>query len=958
MTDYKVNLPKTNFPMKADLAKREPHILQYWQSIDLYHKLATSKKAEKFILHDGPPYANGEIHLGHAANKILKDLILKVQILSDKSAPYTPGWDCHGLPIELNVEKKFGRAGAKISQEEFVKKCREYAMKQVDLQREAFKRLGVLGDWEKPYLTMDYSYEANVIRALGIIIDNGYVGRGFRPVHWCTACGSALAEAEVEYQDKESPAIDVRFKFVNSEKFFKEKFGLENITNASIPIWTTTPWTLPANEAVCLHADFSYLLVHFVDAQEYLFIAKDLLPNFLKHYPSPNHKIVFEGLGQNFEHLKLSHPFLKKEVPVILGEHVTAETGTGAVHTAPAHGADDYKIGTKYNLKIQTLLDAHGCFLADTEFTKEYPQFINKKVFVANDDIIELLRAKNKLIFLEKITHSYPHCWRHKTPLIFRATLQWFISMDKKGKHGQSLRELAMAAIEQINWLAPGGKDRIIDMVAKRPDWCISRQRRWNTPIALFVNKKSGELHPTWANLLELVAKSVEKHGIEFWQDLNGEVFLNEHAPEIPAADYEKVNDTLDVWFDSGVSHFCVMKDQVNYPNLNFPADLYIEGADQYRGWFQSSLLTSLAMYGKAPYEAVSSHGFTVDGEGRKMSKSVGNVIAPQDLMKTLGADILRLWAASTYMYDDLAVSDVILQRNVDVYRTLRNTARFLLGNLDGFDPGVDLLPAKELAELDRYAIRMMLDIAKETISHYAAHEFNLLYQTLQRFIANFLSSFYFSVIKDRLYTMPEKSRGRKSAQTALYHILQILVRLWAPIVSFTAEEIWQEMRRIFPKENLAASIFLNTWYHLKREDFNGEISDQDWNLIVGVVSQVNDELEKLRAQKKIGSSLEAEITLYCEGAKLAILQKIKNDELRFILITSCAEVKPIMDKDALAVVSLSGDFWMSVKPTTHQKCGRCWHRRAEVGSNAEHQDLCERCIENLFDQGEERSFA
>ena len=622
MTDYKVNLPKTSFPMRADLAKREPEILKLWEKIELYKKVSDSeyKKNGEFILHDGPPYANGEIHLGHAVNKILKDIILKSKMLDGYKTPYVPGWDCHGLPIELNVEKKFGRAGDKVTREEFVQKCREYATSQVNVQRTAFKRLGVLADWENPYLTMAPKYEANVIRALGKIIENGYVGRGFKPVHWCTACGSALAEAEVEYIDKESPAIDVRFRFVDAEKFFKEKFGLENIKNTSIPIWTTTPWTLPANEAVCLHPEFEYALIKSINSNEFFVVIKELLESVVVRYGISEHEIIESFLGKQLEGIMLQHPFLNKTVPVIFGDHVTNDSGTGAVHTAPAHGMDDYKVGLKFKLPVNNPVDAHGRFFADTEFTKQFPEFVSENVFNANEKIINLLRETGNLIHEEKITHSYPHCWRHKKPLIFRATAQWFVFMDQPGKHEKTLRQMALEEIENVEWRAPHGKERIKEMVGNRPDWCISRQRVWGTPIALFVHKKTGELHPNWKNMLENVAIGVEREGIEFWQKLDAQQFLNDD-------NYEKTTDTLDVWFDSGVSHYCVLQKHVN-ENINKInvlenesekiADLYIEGADQYRGWFQSSLLTSLAMNGKAPFKEVVSHGFTVDGSGKK----------------------------------------------------------------------------------------------------------------------------------------------------------------------------------------------------------------------------------------------------------------------------------------------------------------------------------------------------
>ena len=983
MADYKVNLPKTDFPMRADLAKREPQFLEFWQKIAIYQKICKrdcyinqpvkKETVGNFTLHDGPQYANGEIHLGHAVNKIFKDIILKARMLDGYATPYVPGWDCHGLPIELNVEKKHGRAGDKVTKEEFIAKCREYAASQVDIQRKAFKRLGVFGDWENPYLTMKPSYEANVIRALGEIIENGYVGRGFKPVHWCTACGSALAEAEVEYQDKESPAIDVRFRFIDSEKFFKEKFGLENIKNASIPIWTTTPWTLPANEAVCLHPELEYVLVKCQVAAgfsensdvaagfslreggyfEYLLLAKNLVINAMQRYgiKESEYQVIKTKenfLGSFFENQLLKHPFLNKAVPIILGDHVTDDSGTGAVHTAPAHGIDDYKASLKYGLNIETLVDSNGRFLKDTVFTRELHEFAGEKVFDANDKIVDLLRERDNLICRKNITHSYPHCWRHKKPLIFRATGQWFVFMDKAGVHGKTLRQMALEEIEKVDWSAPHGKERIKEMVGNRPDWCISRQRVWGTPIALFVHKTSGDLHPNWRNLLEFAANGVEREGIEFWLKLNKDEFLKQYAPEYPADDYEKVTDTLDVWFDSGVSHYCVAKE---HAELHFPADLYIEGSDQYRGWFQSSLLTALAINGKAPYKQVISHGFTVDGAGKKMSKSLGNVILPQKVTDTLGADILRLWAASIYMYEDLPVSDEILARNVDVYRLIRNTARFLLGNLAGFDPTKDLVALNELLQFDQTTVGNIFYTQNVVSGFYSKSDFPYVFRSVISAHLTDLSNFYFSIIKDRLYTMPESSHGRRSAQTALYYVLEILVRCIAPVLSFTAEEIWQEMRKMWPPQERVESVFLSEY--ISYDPNIVDINTQRWSSYLpesppGIAHVVNEEIEKHRAAGEIGSSLEAEVVLYCGDKFVELRNLAEKDELRFVFITSAAKIFPLAERDEKAVATDDPELWITVTKSPHPKCPRCWHRRDDIGKNPEYPEVCGRCAGNL----------
>lgn len=965
MASYQVNLPKTTFPMKADLAKREPDILRLWQEMNLYAKLLNSKtRSKRFILHDGPPYANGDIHLGHAFNKILKDMIMKAQFLSGYIAPYVPGWDCHGLPIELNVEKKLGKVnkdGDLAEIDKFIAACRDYATSYLQTQRDAFIRLGVFGDWEHPYATMHHTYEADIIRALAKIIDNGYVERGYKPVYWCVACKSALAEAEVEYQDKESPAIDVGFRVVTT--------GFFPVDAVTIPIWTTTPWTLPANEAVALHPDLEYVLVHCIKQgmEQNLLIAQDLLAAVMLRYGVTDYNVIAKYLGKDLVEIKLQHPFLSdKIVPVVLGDHVTVDAGTGAVHTAPGHGQEDFVVGQKYNLPVNNPVGEDGRFIVGTPF------FAGENIFKANSQVIDLLRTCNNLLHETVVTHSYPHCWRHKTPLIFRATRQWFIRMDKPGVGGETLRQRVLALVEKVQWLPENGKDRIKDMVSQRPDWCVSRQRLWGVPIAVFMHKTTGELHPLNPKLMEIVAQQVAVTGISYWVHLDAGSFLQQHAADYVAEDYVKVTDILDVWFESGVSHFCVLQQR---PELSFPADVYVEGIDQYRGWFQSSLVTAAALHGEAPYKTVISHGFTVDANGRKMSKSLGNVIAPQDIIKTLGIDVFRLCVASTYLHDDLAVSDEILQRTVDTYRMLRNTARFILGNLAGFVPAQDLLAPTELLALDRFIVGEMLTLQGKLRQYFATYNFHVACHLLETEVSNTLSSFYFSIIKDRLYTMPEKSVGRRSAQTALFHILEILLRVLAPILSFTAEEIWQELRKISPERE--ESVFLSQWYAAVActadipEQFESvvkplimsdvEVTNTDvfdWKHMQVVRAEAYKELEKLRANGDIGSSLEAEITLYCDNNTYQSWHMLES-ELRFIFITSSVMVQKMVDKPAQVTgIEVAGVFIETPRKSVHKKCCRCWHYRADVGDNAEHPELCGRCVSNVVGAGELRKYA
>ena len=930
-----LNLPSTGFPMKASLSTREPEILKSWQSMDLYRRLReTGEGRPRYVLHDGPPYANGDIHLGHALNKILKDIIVKSKTLSGFDAPYVPGWDCHGLPIELAVEKKIGRAGQKVDAGKFRQACRDYAQKQVDTQREGFVRLGVQGDWQNPYLTMDYRFEANIVRTLSKIISNGHLTRGHKPVHWCCDCGSALAEAEVEYQDKTSPAIDVRFSVADeAELLARMEHAPGNHAGegpVNVVIWTTTPWTLPANQAVALHPDLEYVLVQ-CDGQygkERLLIAEALMKDVMAKWGLDDYRVVATCLGQSLESVKLEHPFLKREVPVILGKHVTTEAGTGAVHTAPGHGLDDYIVGQQFHLRVDNPVDGSGKFVEGTEF------FAGEHVFKANDHVLEVLKTRARLVHAESLAHSYPHCWRHKTPIIFRATSQWFIAME-------GLRATAMEAIAETRWIPDWGRARIEGMIENRPDWCISRQRTWGVPITLFVDKKTGDLHPNTVELMEQVAQRIEAGGIDAWFDLQPEELLGAEAGQ-----YEKVTDTLDVWFDSGVTHACVLDRR---DELQWPADLYLEGSDQHRGWFQSSLLTAVATRGKAPYRGVLTHGFTIDAQGLKMSKSKGNTISPQQIINTLGADILRLWVAATDYRAEMSMSDEILNRVSDSYRRMRNTARYLLGNLHGFEPEQALAPDEMLA-LDRWAVSKTAELQTQIIAAYDSFQFHQIYQKLHQFCVVEMGGFYLDILKDRLYTMPTTSRGRRSAQTAMYHILEALVRWLAPVLSFTAEEIWRHM----PGER-GDSVLLETWYPLPLMEHK---TIPNWGLIIDVREQVGKELERARAAGVIGSSLNAEVDLYCDRQLHDALDAVGH-ELRFILITSDARVHDLKEAPSEATTAEEmKDLKIRISASAHEKCVRCWHQRPDVGAHEAHPSLCGRCVENVDGGGEVREFA
>ncbi len=941
MTDYKatLNLPQTDFPMKASLAQREPERLAQWQAIDLYDLIRQKSAGRpRFILHDGPPYANGALHLGHTVNKSLKDMIVKSKTLAGFDAPYVPGWDCHGLPIEHNVEKKLGKAGKKVSFAEFRKACREYAAKQVEIQKADFVRLGVLGEWQNPYLTMAFKTEADTVRALGTIAANGHLVKGYKPVYWSVVGGSALAEAEVEYQDKTSFAIDVRFPVVDSAAFLAA-FGLAADALGgrplSVVIWTTTPWTLPSNQAVSLNAALPYALVNCAGEQgpETLVIAADMVDGVMKRYGRSEYSVLATTPGKALELLMLAHPFVAKHVPIILGDHVTTEAGTGAVHTAPDHGIDDFNVGRAYGIGTLNLVDDDGVFTAAAG------DFAGEHVYKADERVIDVLQQRHALVAMNKIVHSYAHCWRTKTPLIYRATPQWFISMSEKG-----LLNAALDAVGKVQWIPDWGQARIELMLKGSPDWCVSRQRTWGVPITLFVHKETQALHPRTAELIEQVALRIEEKGIDAWFELSAEELLGEDA-----AQYSKVTDTLDVWFDSGVTHYTVLAQR---EGLGYPADLYLEGSDQHRGWFQSSLKTAVAMHGSAPYRQVLTHGFTVDAQGRKMSKSIGNTISPQEVFQEYGADILRLWVASTDYRGEMTASSEILKRVADSYRRIRNTARFLLSNLTGFDPAHNLVAPGEMIALDYWITRQAQLLQEQVKADYADYHFLGVYQKVHNFCVIELGSFYLDVIKDRQYTTRADCLARRSTQTAMYHIVEILCRLVAPILSFTADEIWESIPGARGPSVLLTQFSEGLPLLPEAQDMN----DAFWEQVMAVKTAVNKELENQRNEKRIGSALGATVSLYCDADLLALLSRLQ-DELRFVLMVSQATLLPLAQGTTAADTELPG-LRLQITPSADTKCVRCWHHRPDIGAHAAHPELCGRCVENIEGEGETRRYA
>jgi isoleucyl-tRNA synthetase len=926
--DYKstLNLPDTPFPMRGDLAKREPAWVKSWQETRLYERIrAACKGRTKFVLHDGPPYANGDIHLGHAVNKILKDLVVKSKTMAGFDAPYVPGWDCHGLPIEHMIEKKHGRNLEPNRQRSL---CRAYAAEQIERQKVDFQRLGILGDWDRPYKTMDPQTEGAEIRAIATIWKNGLLYRGLKPVNWCIDCGSALAEAEVEYEDKTSPAIDVAFAVVDSEHLGEAFHVGMPVKPVYAVIWTTTPWTLPGNRAVAVGADIEYALV--TTAQKNLVVAADLMETVLARYGLEG-KTIARAKGAELEGIRLRHPFEDRVVPIVLAEHVTLEAGTGLVHTAPAHGVEDFEVGVRYQLPLDQPVDDDG------RFKPSVPHVAGLSVREAEKPILQLLEQHGALLKSEPFRHSYPHCWRHKTPIIFRATTQWFIGMDKAanvgtpGTEGRSLREIARHAINNTRFYPEWGRSRLTAMIDNRPDWTLSRQRNWGTPLPFFLDRESGEPHPDTAALLEKASALVSRGGIEAWFAASCEDF------GVDPAKYRKINDTVDVWFDSGTTHFTVLRGLADH---KYPADLYLEGSDQHRGWFQSSLLTGCAMDGRAPYNALLTHGFTVDGEGRKMSKSLQNATAPRAISDRLGAEILRLWIAATDYSGEMAISEEILKRVVESYRRIRNTLRFLLANTADFDPAKHLMPPERWVEIDRYALAMTRQMAEACASDYAKFEFHLVAQRLQTFCSEDLGGFWLDILKDRLYTNAKDSPARRSAQSALFHVTQVLLRLMAPILSFTAEEAWEVLNP--GKEE---SVFFHTWKDVLPPQEGEKALGERWKRLRELRAVVTKRLEDSRAAGAIGSSLQAEVVVGAAAGDLELLRSLGED-LKFVFITSQAGVRE------------AAELSVAVTPSAAPKCERCWHWRDDVGADRRHAPLCARCVANLEGPGEVRRHA
>ena len=920
--DYKntLNLPKTDLPMKAGLPNKEPEILSFWDSINLYNLIREENaKKDKFILHDGPPYANGDIHLGHSVNKILKDIVIKTKTLQGFDAPYVPGWDCHGLPIELNVEKKFGRDSDTVKDKsKFISACREYALSQIENQKKDFMRLGVLGDWENSYKSLDSSFEADTVRSLGRIVTNGHLQKGEKPVHFCYDCKSALAEAEVEYEDKVSKSIDVGFK-VKEDSLTKLSAAFsKEIDSCSFVIWTTTPWTIPANAAVSIGPELKYTLCSSKFGN--LILASDLIDQCSERWDEDLEKIS-EAKGSDIKDVVLEHPYLKRDSILVHGDHVTTETGTGCVHTAPAHGVDDHNICKKFNIETIHALDGNGFFNA------EYEGLAGLPAIKADNIVIDILSDSGALINAEDFHHSYPYCWRHKTPLIFASTPQWFISMDKSG-----LLEGSIQAVKDVEWEPSWGYERIKSMLEGRPDWCISRQRSWGVPIPLIINKKTGEIHPKQNLLFNEIADRIDEQGLEAWDKANLEDLIDDHD------EYIKATDTLDVWFDSGSTHFCVL-DKLYGKDLI--ADLYLEGSDQHRGWFQSSLLTGIAINGKAPYKAVLTHGFVVDENGRKQSKSLGNVVSPQKVCNNLGADILRLWVASTDFRSEMVATDEIMKQVADQYRRIRNTFRFMMGNLNDFNDDSKNINQNDLVEIDKWIISAAIKLDEEVKNLNDSYAYHHVVQKIHNFCVHELGGIYLDIIKDRMYVTKSDSHARNSAQFALFEVADILIRLISPILVFTAEEIWQS-HDLFKKQS--KSVFLCPKKSLNK--IESSISDDDWKVIFAVKDSVNQNIEKARADSVIKGSLDAKIRISCSSEIYGALKKIDN-ELKFVFIAS--EVELIEDSNTKLSIDIAN--------YDQKKCIRCWNKCESVGSHENDPEICSRCHTNVYGDGEVRKF-
>jgi len=953
--DYKktLNLPETPFPMRGDLARREPGWIEQWEENRVYQAIrAASAGRPRFVLHDGPPYANGDIHIGHAVNKILKDIIVKSRNMAGYDAHYVPGWDCHGMPIEIQIEKTHGKH---LPVAEVQAKARAYALEQVERQQRDFKRLGVLGQWERPYLTMSFGNEADEIRALKRIYEKGYLFRGLKPVNWCFDCGSALAEAEVEYAERQDPSIDVAFRFADKAAIARA-FGLPSVDDGAVVIWTTTPWTIPSNQALNVHPDIEYALVRVTPAPPsgpLLILASERVQACLAQWALTG-EILATAPGRAIAGLSFHHPLAQLDAgyarlsPVYAGDYVTTDTGTGIVHSAPAYGVEDF-----VSCKAHGLADADiiNPVMGDGRYAASLPLFGGLSIWAANPKIIDALRQAGSLLHTQKVTHSYMHCWRHKTPVIYRATSQWFAGMDiTPADGGPSLRERALAGIDATAFYPAWGRARLHAMIANRPDWTLSRQRQWGVPMAFFVHKETGALHPRTAELLEAVAQRVEQGGIEAWQTLDARELLGEDAEH-----YEKNRDTLDVWFDSGTTHATVLGGKAHHQGgshgaeLAWPADLYLEGSDQHRGWFHSSLLTGCMLYGAPPYKALLTHGFVVDGQGRKMSKSVGNVIAPQKVSGTLGAEILRLWVAATDYSGELSISDEILKRVVESYRRIRNTLRFLLANLADFDAAAHSVAVDQLLEIDRYALAMTASMQDEIQGWYERYDFHPAVARLQTYCSEDLGAFYLDILKDRLYTSAPNSLARRSAQTALLHITQTLLKLMAPILSFTAEEAWQVLRQSTLATTHATSgtvtIFTELFHTVPASDDAPALLPK-WARLRAIRAEVQRALEDVRSTGAIGSSLQAEVDIYASDEDQALLASL-GDDLRFVLIVSRATLH-----------AGEGALRVTVSASTQKKCERCWHWRDDVGSDPQHPHLCGRCVANLFGSGEPRRAA
>lgn len=939
MNDYKktLNLPRTMFSMRGDLLKKEPKILKNWYENNLYQLIRKKNKHKKiFFLHDGPPYANGNIHIGHAVNKILKDIIIKSKNMSGFDAPYIPSWDCHGLPIEQKVEETSKLSQKKVSTLDFQKKCREYAQNQVEKQKKDFIRLGVIGDWENAHLTMNFKNEANIIRTLSKIIKKKYLYRDFKPIYWCLQCTSSLSDAEIEYSKKKSDSIIVGFKSVNRE-IIKRLFHCQNLNTKAIYllVWTTTPWTLPSSKAISIHPNFEYQLIETKNWN--LIIAKELVQNVLNILKVKEWTEINCIQGKLLENIKFLHPFFENvNVPIILGKHVTLESGTGAVHTAPDHGIDDYIISQKYNIKTSNLVDFKGDYISDI-----HPKLNGLNVLKCNSIIIELLIKNNTLFHHAFLTHSYPHCWRHKSPVIYRATPQWFIKIDQK-----KLRYKLLKETKRVRWVPEWGESRMMEMIKKRPDWCISRQRKWGVPMSIFIHKKTGKIHPNTVFLMEQVAKKVELKGIQAWWNITLKEILGQEDES-----YEKILDVLDVWFDSGNTHTSI--EYENKKNTKKNADMYLEGSDQHRGWFMSSLIISTLIHEKAPYSEVLTHGFVVDGNGQKMSKSIGNTISPNDIVNTLGADILRLWVASSNYSNDLSISNEILKNSSDIYRRIRNTARFMLANIYDFNPKEDIVLKDNMILLDQWAIGQTKIVQEEIIKYYNNYNFHAVVKRLMYFCSIEMGSFYLDIIKDRQYTLKFNSQERRSSQTAMYYIINSLVRWIAPILSFTADELWSYL-----PENNSQYVFMEEWFE-KLFDLNQDklFNHQFWDQIIQIKHEINKFLEEEIKNKTINNSLEASIVLYVSPELLGKLE-ILGQEIKFIFLTSHVTVK--LYNNAPKNVKKSANLRhlkVFIEKFNGEKCPRCWHYFTPTKNHVKNSGICNRCILNTIGNGEKRIF-